>query len=522
MKNLRFAIILLVALFVCSTTALNAQNVAARISGLETNDEYMSLLRDNDLLQQREDSVVNLINSARERFVDQADARDEFADYIVDLEEKIFEIRKAKGLIADRINTIEQDWVLSRLSRDIPLVEEPEESVVQPERKLVVRRNLVDNDCFIDELSSGDYADLLQAHADEQSIVGDIDTLLSVYSRLQSSAAAYGEAEDELMADSVYADYLLLRGRLDSLSGRVADKWSHIVDAKTFAYGFVLEKAGRTDILNQMESRFAEMRQQYGSDEGRFISDGLSHYSVGKPVLAEYERRLAEAMSLDTAADSLAAAAKSVPKPDYRLDKIDLKRRLFLDYQPVAFGRTTYYNASNPLPVLKIYNEGTIYRILLGSFKARQPMTLFKGVYPLYISQDEERMYCYYAGGYATRAEADEAQQILRDKGFRAPQVCRWVDGAMTNLTLAEVDGEEPAAVVGVRYVVEITSTEPLDEEILGIIAEHGDGREISRVGESAFVIGTYPDRAVADKLAELIAEADASLEVEVSELVLE
>ncbi|MDE7130034.1 MAG: SPOR domain-containing protein, partial [Alistipes sp.] len=168
-----------------------------------------------------------------------------------------------------------------------------------------------------------------------------------------------------------------------------------------------------------------------------------------------------------------------------------------------------------------VYDEGTIYRILLGSFKARQPMTLFKGVYPLYIDQDEERLYCYYAGGYATRAEADEAQQQLRERGFRAPQICRWVDGEMTNLTLAEAE-DEGAAVVGVRYVVEISSDEPLSEEIHDMIGENGDGREISRVGDNMFVVGTYSDRDVADRLAELISEADPMLDVKVSEIVLE
>ncbi len=522
MKNLRETLLTL-ALIVCWSVAATAQNVTARIAGLETNDEYMSLLRDNDCLQQREDSVVNLIYSARERFVDHPDARDEFADYIVDLESKIFEIRKAKGLIADRINTIEQEWVLSRLSRDIQPAEEPEQPGQQPVQSVVARRNIVDNDCLRDELSADDYADLLQAHADEQTIAGDADTLLALYRRLQASAEAYAEASDELMADSIYADCMLLRDRVDSLSELVAGKWSHIVDAKSFAYGFVLEKSGRTDILNDIEARFSEMRQQYGAAEGRYMSDGLAHYAIGKPFMADYELRFAEAMSLASAADSLAAAGKSMPQREYRLDKIDLKRRLFLDYQPVAFGRTTYYNSRNPLPVLKIYDEGTIYRILLGSFKARQPMSIFKGVYPLYISQNEERMYCYYAGGYATRAEADEAQQLLRDRGFRAPQICRWVDGEMVNLTQEEDEEGRATEVTGTRYVVEIVSqSRQLSEAVHEVIAINGDKREISLAGDNTFVVGTYPDRAVADKLAAMVAEADPTLAVEVSEVTLE
>ncbi len=104
-------------------------------------------------------------------------------------------------------------------------------------------------------------------------------------------------------------------------------------------------------------------------------------------------------------------------------------------------------------------------------------MTLFKGVYPLYIDRDEEQMYCYYAGGYATRAEAERAKLQLSERGFRAPQICRWADG---------------------------------------------EGKEISRAGDGEYVVGTYADRAVADRLAEMIGRTDPRLGVEVMEIEVE
>ena len=521
MKNLlRFISALSALLAVCAADDLSAQTVTARIAGLESNEEYMSLLRDTEILQHREDSIVNLIESARSRFVEVED-RDGFADYIVGLEDNIFQIRTRKGFIADRINTIEQEWVLSRLSsvERTDVGEQTDTGVVRP---VVVRRNLVDNDCLREELSAEDYAELRSAHGREISIVRAVDTLIAAYGRLKMLSLAYAAADDEIAADSIYTDYGACHRCLDSLSQSIADDWSHIVDSKSYAYGLVLEKHGRTDILDRMESEFAVMRQQSAGAEGMYISDALTRYCVGKPVLAGYERRFAEAMSLTAAVDSLAAADKSIPQYDYRLDRIDLVRRLFLDFQPVAFGRTSFYNANNPLPKLKVYDEGTIYRLLLGRFKTRQPMTLFKGVYPLYIDRDEEQMYCYYAGGYATRAEAERAKQQLSERGFRAPQICRWVDGEMTNLTLAAEEDPSAEPVTGIRYAVQIASPEALPREVVDIIAAEGEGKEISRAGDGEYVVGTYADRAVADRLAEMIGSADQRLGVEVMEIEVE
>lgn len=520
MNNLIRFITALSALLTVCAAEVSAQAVKARIAGLESNEEYMALLRDTEILQHSEDSIVNLIESARGRFVE-VDDRDSFADYIVGLEDNIFQIRTRKGFIADRINTIEQEWVLSRLSSaGRPDVEEQSETDVV--RTIVVRRNLVDNDCLREGLSAEDYAELQSAHGREISLTVAVDTLMAVYGRLKQLSLAYAAADDEISADSIYADYGLCRRHLDSLSQGIDDDWSHIVDSKSYAYGLVLEKHGRTDILDCMEREFAAMRQQSAGVEGMYVSDALTHYCVGKPVLADYERRFAEAMSLDAATDSLSSADKNMPQYDYRLDRIDLARRLFLDYQPVAFGRTSFYNAGNPLPKLKVYDEGTIYRILLGRFKTRQPMTLFKGVYPLYIDRDEEQMYCYYAGGYATRAEVEQARQLLSERGFRAPQICRWTDGVMLNLTLAEKDAASAEQVTGICYAVEIVSSEALPREVVDIIAAEGEGKGISRAGNGEYVVGTYADRGVADRLAETIVRTDPHLGVEVIEITVE
>ena len=97
--------------------SLRAQqlSVEARIAGLESNEEDMSLLREDAQLQMREDSIVNAVERARRQLRENPAARQQYSQDILQLESRIFEIRNAKGRLIDRINTIEQEWVLANL-----------------------------------------------------------------------------------------------------------------------------------------------------------------------------------------------------------------------------------------------------------------------------------------------------------------------------------------------------------------------------------------------------------------------
>ena len=90
--------------------------VEARIAGLEGNAEYMSLLREDAQLQIREDSIVNAVERMRRQLREDPGKRQQYSQEILLLESKIFEIRNAKGRLIDRINTIEQEWVLANLN----------------------------------------------------------------------------------------------------------------------------------------------------------------------------------------------------------------------------------------------------------------------------------------------------------------------------------------------------------------------------------------------------------------------
>ena len=146
--------------------------VEARIAGLEGNAEYMSLLREDAQLQIREDSIVNAVERMRRQLREDPGKRQQYSQEILQLESRIFEIRNAKGRLIDRINTIEQEWVLASLNG---AAQQPAASAEKSPAEAVPDslkvRNLVDNLYFREHLPAEDYAALRDAQRQEMRAV---------------------------------------------------------------------------------------------------------------------------------------------------------------------------------------------------------------------------------------------------------------------------------------------------------------------------------------------------------------
>lgn len=68
MRNMSLWRICLAAGLVLAAPGAQAQQVAARIAGLEQREDYMSLLREEARLQEREDSIAQAVADLRRRF----------------------------------------------------------------------------------------------------------------------------------------------------------------------------------------------------------------------------------------------------------------------------------------------------------------------------------------------------------------------------------------------------------------------------------------------------------------------
>ncbi len=501
------------ALFL-TTGALRAQQpaVEARIAGLENNEEYMSLLREDAVLQQREDSIVNAVAQLRRQLREDPAQRQLHSRRILQLESRIFEIRNAKGRLIDRINTIEQEWVLANLDSGVSTLGSVREDPVSEIPDSLKRRNLVDNLYFREHLAAADYEALQRAQHLEPRAEEYVNRFMANYGTLSELAASYAAVGTEAEAMEIYERLNALQGVNRVLSDSLAAVWNYIFDNKSYAYGYLLDELGREEILSREEEALSQASRRLTELRGTTASEAVTDYLLRKRVIVDYETEVAGVLALDAARDSLRGVAAQLAQIDLQLPRIDVAERYFLDYDSVAFSSTPKYSYQHPIPECKVYANGTIYRILLGTFNTKRAAATFRGAYPLFYLINDDDKWCYYTGGFATLEEAQEAQKILKEHGFLRPEIVVWTDGVSRNLS------RDPEA-QNILYRVEITGTEALSDAVKETIARTAAGHELSRVGQQLFIVGGFDDRAVADRLADAVRQLDPALEIKVVEM---
>lgn len=522
MKNYRHNIVtmLLLGTLLSVSTFAVALNDNPNMQELSENSEYTALMEQNRGLSSQADSINRLLTERRLALHNNTDGNLEtLRAEIISLEQQAHDISIEQGVVARRIGIIEQNIIMDKIlsqQQHVVVGEVLDDSIDESTTTAVA--NLIDNECFKRDLSAADYVELQKAQREESEMLTYADEYLKTYNRLVEVADGYAKADRASVATPLYEEYETLSAKLKELDAEMHKMWNHILDTKYFAMSYILEKAHRYDILDRASANYQTMQQTCAERDGQYSSDALMRYAIGRNTLLSYEIEFARDMRLKPAQDSLRQVKERYVQPYYSNRPITVEYREFMDYAPIKIGRTNFYDDSNPLPELQIFEKGTIYRILLGKFRTKQTMTLFKGVQPMSIYRDSDGMYCYYAGGYANESEARDAQQFLKDKGFKNPELYCWEDGQM-QLVTAKTKAQEPVA-SNVRYMVVIKSTS-LDSNVRQIINREAPGKIVSRSGGN-YAVGMFTERGEADSLLTSLSEAYPTLEMTITETEIE
>ena len=113
----KFYIASLAFVALCCTEGV-AQDITARIAGMESNKEYMQLLRRDEQVRLQTDSVMSVIKDVRADMKKIAEERDSLSQerndsmiiVLSDAEAKVNSLRAQKVKLMDQINTMEQDF----------------------------------------------------------------------------------------------------------------------------------------------------------------------------------------------------------------------------------------------------------------------------------------------------------------------------------------------------------------------------------------------------------------------------
>lgn len=556
MIKMRTYLLGVMALLLSATSIVRSEE--PKFPALESDPKYMELRERNEELLRSEDSIHRLITQARAEFSnmrdtikDINDAMDKFSSYIIDLEQSIFELRQQRGDVITEINDIEQRYILDQMYNEQINAEkhgvtaeteqpaegiegestelvnellppkdgaEPEVVIEESKAEAVEEVTTPERALYVEYLTDDDIVELQIAEAEDEAMEGLANAYINTYMALKSVAEKYMAATTEAEANKLLETYNALRIEADDMDREINRCWNHIIDTKYYAYGCILEHKQSYRLLDKSSSEFRDMRQKCNENDGYYASDALMHYAIGRTTLLEFEIAFFKEMELSDIVEALEAKLKALKLPNYRLKPISIEERLFLNYEDITFGELNFYNNSNPLPALVVYERGTIYRIFLGSHDERRAVKEFKGIQPLYIVEAEDGSVSYYSGGFATRSEADEAQLMLLERDFETADVCRWRDGAMVNLTKqAMADSSTEVAPTGSRYMV-VLKCESLSDSLRTTLSTIAPDKMISRTAEG-FMVGTFPSSEDAEELIATLAEHHPEVETAIKEL---
>ena len=496
---------------VAMTLCCFAQEPKARMAGLERNEEYMSLLREDADLARRIDSLTSAVYNLRELLYRDDNSRKERSSELLAMESNLYTLRGDRSRLVEKINTIEQEWLLVNISTGTT-VEEPsnEQTPVNNGRQSA---DLVKNSYFSHSLSRNDYSALLQAQKDERTAARLFSEFARVHSELASVRAQYDSLETEAEADSLLPLLLSKQTLCTAISDSLGSIWSKTFDNKSYLYDLLFDKEGREDMLDKAEQNVFAMRQGIAKESGLYASDAVVEYCFGKRCIVDYEADIARSAGLVAASDSLAKVRASLDALKYDFAKIPLRKRIFIEYEPFSFSSRYVYSSKNPVPECTVYEYGIVYRIRLGEYETQQPVSKFKGMGPVSYLRTPSGGWRYYGGCYRTLDELENTLKTAKRMGFTKADVAAWNDGAYAD-NRAEVE-----ELMSKKYSVEISGAAELPSNVRDIIADDEENTGVTRTGRGVFTVGGLKSRDSAEMLANAIAAADSSLSVVVIEI---
>ena len=464
------------------------------------------------------DSVAEVLAEHRANYARNESMREKLTPTILTLEMEVVRLQAEYEQI---VATISQSAVKEALTayndarkelrtkkKTQPVVEE-KRSAYTPD-KARMKRDLVANDYFAERLSEGDYMGLCDAQKREQKVREVVEQYFAKYGELLALQRRYMEVTTREEADEQAKLFAAKRGEMASLEEAIASMWSSLYFNKIYAYDLLMEREGNTSMLDFSAEAAARAEREINENTDLYESNALVGYYARKKALTEYEMQIASTLSLTTSRDSLRLVASELKNRDYRLSKLSLQRRSFIEYEDIEVKTPTIYNSKNPVPRTKVYDYGTVYRIRVGLFSKRPNISALRGVMPLsYTDAYNNGLYAYFVGGFRTEQEAKEGADYLKKLGFREPIIAVWVDGEYYP-TLEEMRRLES------QYNVEISGVPTLTDEMKSLILSHKSDCTISRIG-STFVVGTFEGKSAAEAVVADLKAANGEIEVAIT-----
>lgn len=487
--KLRFFILSILLLVVAFSVKSTAQ-VVARFSGLESDSVYMSLLSQEKQYVVEQDSLNIVIKEKRAQISSADDTQKEaLSSEIMNLENKVFDIRGILGELSTKTASIEKKFLLNNMNNS---VKEEVPDVVSTENKFLIK-----NRYFKSAIDKSEYDIIVNSDKIETEIELLASSISKLYDDYKLNNDNFRNAGSKTDADSLVIVIDSLGTEIVKLDTKVGEVWSHLYQTKVDSYNILLDKMALYDKIESLGNKSRDERSKISDVQSTVVDTQLSGYLRGKLLLNEYELELAKSRNLSLAKDSITSVMKDVDVSKYDFKIIDVPNWIFIDYEPAIIGTTTIYNENNPIPELVVPTVGEVYKIKLGTYVKKQTAYhIFRKISPIELREEAEGKVSYFAGSYKTYEEAKKMNDRLVRYGMKV-SVVRWKDGDQ----VAEDGSIIEVKPAGDGYNVIINN---LSDETTNIIKERAEGMEIMKNGDN-YSIGLFDDYDTAKSLADTL-----------------
>lgn len=451
------------------------------------------------------DSINILINQCRDRYLLEPESRKQITTQLSVLESEAADLKlKYDSALAELIE-YEQRSYISGNGGELVAQQFNMEDTSSVAVYRTKRANLVYNDHFEQYVSLADIKTLRQLQYKESVVATNIKEYLRIYDKMVSLQLEYERVDTQEAADVVLHQLDSVRVVAKSWEKGIMDIWHNIYDNKVYIYNLAMEKAGNEDVIASADNLLAGAVSASEQKVADCESAALCEYYYRKQALLGYEGKVASAMGLTIARDSLAKAMGAMKESSYTLPKVHIVRRAFIEHEPLKVIKPTIYTSKNPIPHTKIYEFGTVYRIRIGIFTNRPNLSALKGITPLsYTDKYHNGKYAYYVGGFRSEEEAAEGVIYLKKLGFKSPQIVMWVDGEY----ISDIEGWKSK---NLGFNIEITGVSVLPDAVKAHILLRNEKCRFSRVG-SSFIAGSFASKEDAEVVVSEIVAMDNSI----------
>ena len=479
--------------------------IAAGVSVAQQMVDSSKLEQTVESLQNSVDSLNVIISQARNRYATEPESREQIAKQLAEFEVEAIVLKRKYDEAVMKFTSYAQRIISTEVPAEHNVAADTSSiATVHPKRA-----NLVYNGVLSETLESSDLKLLRASQEKESAVVLKIKEYLHMYDRMASLQLEYERVDTEIAADSVVRLLDSVRDVAKTTESVISNRWHEIFDNKVYIYNLLLEKGGRMDVVSGAEQSLASALISSDQKSIDCESPALVEYYYRKKALLDYEAKVATALELALAKDSLMRVNNAMKENSYCLPAITIVRRSFIEHEPIKVIKPTIYNPKNPIPHTKIYDYGTVYRVRIGIFTKRPNLSALRGITPLsYTDKYHNGKYAYFVGGYRTEEEAQEGVAYLKRLGFKDPQLVMWVDGEYIS-NIAEWKSKN------LGYNLEITGVATLPDDVKTHIGLRNEQARFSRVG-TAFIVGTFASKADAERVASEVVAMNGSVKVEV------